>query len=178
MSMTGKQWAFTLIGMLAVVPIAQFLGKSLGQTMNAIDAPQSVATPSFSEIEVGVSRQPSEGITEADFDQKFLANLESWVVERITANAKKYWDAGNVPQSMRAASGESNLVERYGHKFAVVRVRIGGATANATIVGIQGDEIIKVGCVNRLGSDVPITDGPCDAKIREVFSVPTGGAGG
>ena len=178
MSMTGKQWTISFVGMLLVIPVAQFLGRSLAEVQNEREANQSFAKSPFSETEVIVSRQPSEGITEANFNQDFLTNLESWVVERTKANATKYWDAAKVPQSMRNVSGEGTLVERYGHRFAVIRVRAADQTPNATIVGIEGDEFIKIGCVNRSGSDVTITDGPCDAKIREVFSVPAGGPNG
>jgi hypothetical protein len=79
---------------------------------------------------------------------------------------------------MRDITGESTIVERYGHRFAVVRIRLGDSTPNATIVGISGNEVVKIACVNRSGADVTVTDGPCDAKIREVFSAPVGGNGG
>ena len=176
--MTGKQWALTIVGMLVVIPVAQLLGKSLAEAQNARDASQVIPKPAFTDTEVVVSRQPADGITEANFDQAFLANLQSWVVERTMANAQKYLDAANVPQSMRDFTGESTLIERYGHRLAVVRVRVGESTPNATVVGISGNELVKIGCINRSGADVTVTDGPCDSKIREVFSVPAGGNGG
>ncbi|MBA3576065.1 MAG: hypothetical protein H0W39_00410 [Sphingomonas sp.] len=170
MSISGKQWVLAIAGMILVIPVAQFLGRTTAERANASDAARNPAVPSFAETEAIVSRQPSEGITEADFDQELLANLEAWTLERTAANAEKYWDAASVPQSLRQISGESVLVERYGHRLAVVRIRTGNTTPTAMIAGIDGQELVRIVCVDRSGANVSIAAGPCDAKIRQVFN--------
>lgn len=169
MGMSSKQWVLAIAGTVAVIPVAQFLGRTAAERENASNAASGRPLPNFDETEVVVSRQPSEGITEADFDQEFLSNLEAWSVERTAANAKKYWDAAFVPESQRQLSGESLLFERYGHKLAIVRIRMGETTPTAMITGISGLELIRIACIDRSGASVSIASGPCDAKIREIF---------
>ena len=170
--MKGRDWLWAIGGTIIVVPVAQFVGKSLAETQNVreMSAPRQFATPTFADVEVLVGRQAAEGVTEADFTQEFLTNLEGWVVERTGVHAKKYLDAASIPETERRFIGESTFIERYGHKLAVVRIRIGTTTPIATIHGIVGDELVKVMCVNRSKDHVPIADGPCDDKLQEVFN--------
>ena len=178
MSMTGRQWALTIVGMLVIIPVAQYLGRSLGEARNALDLESSVLEPDFSQTRVIVSHQAADGVSEADFDQHFLTNLESWVVERTLANAEKYFDSALVPENLRKVSGESIYVDQYGHRLAVVRIRIGGTNPNATIFGVLGDELIRIGCFDRSGANVAIMDGPCSEKIEEIFGDPLETANG
>ncbi|MBX9896291.1 MAG: hypothetical protein K2Y17_00020 [Qipengyuania sp.] len=168
----GSQWALAVVAMIAVIPISQYLGRTIGEATAKQEPTRLPPQPDFSDIEVLVSRQDSEGVTEADFDQQFLANLEAWTLERTAANAAKYWDAAAVPQADRALVGESVLLERYGHRLAIVRVKIGDESPTATIVGVKGTELIRIACVARTAGSVPVAAGPCDAKIREIFGDP------
>lgn len=171
MTIPGRQWLFALIGMILIIPVAQLVGKALGESVNAGDKVQSepIAQPDFSNLEVIVARQASDGVTEADFSQEFLTKLEKWTVDRTSANAKKYWDAANVPFAQRQLLGESVYLDYGKHKLAVIRVRQGATIPNATIVGIIGNELVKIACVDRGGGDVTVTAGPCGSKINEVF---------
>ena len=116
-----------------------------------------------------ITRQDAEGVTEADFSPDFLQNLGDWIEERTVANAKKHWDAANVPEASRKLSNESVYVQAGPHKLAVVRIRIGDTTPNATIAGIVGTEMVRVGCIDGGGESVLLTSGPCDDRIREAF---------
>ncbi len=170
MSMSGKQLVWSIVAIIAIIPIAQFISREVGEAQDSSATSASPIRPSFADTEVVVSRQASEGITEADFSQQFLTNLEAWTIERTTANAKKYWDAASISEKDARLSGESVFIERFGHQLAVIRIKIGGTTPAATIVGVKGDEIFRITCVDRSGRSVSVTAGPCDEKIREVFS--------
>lgn len=163
-----KSWIWAMIAMLLVVPIAQFIGKFAGEAQNAGERPRS-RDSAPSEVKVLVSRQSADGITESQFDQTFLDNLTSWTVERTEANSRKHLDAANAEANEPKLTGEAVYLERYGHKLAIVRLRLGTITPMATIVGIKGAELVRVLCTTSAPENVAITSGPCDAKLKEVF---------
>lgn len=177
MSLTSRQWLTMFLGMIVVVPAAQFIGKSMGESENRREQAANIQpSPMADSMRVMVSRQDSEGVTEADFSPEFLKNLESWTVERVAANADKYLDAAKVPESERNFVGESVYVETDGHKLAVTKLRIGEEVPGAFIVGIVGKELVRVVCFDRSGSNVAVTSGPCGEKLHEVFGFRNSGA--
>ncbi len=176
----GRQWFLAIAGMMVVIPMAQMLGRYLGNLQNQIEGVQqsSLPRPTFDDVRVLVARQPSEGITEADFSPTYLKILETWTVEGTVANAKKYWDAASVPDDQRVLSGESLYIEHGKHKLAIVRIRLEDSTPNAVIFGVVGDELVRIACVKKGKGNVTISDGPCYAKIMEVFGDPDDPLGG
>ncbi|MFM9976926.1 MAG: hypothetical protein ACKVOP_02615 [Sphingomonadaceae bacterium] len=170
MSMSAKQIAIMLGGMLVVVPVAGYLGRTMGEAQNLREAPQQTANSEVATNVVAmVTRQDADGVTEADFTPEFLTNLGNWIQERTAANAKKHWDAAGVPESDRTLSNESVYVQAGSHKLAVVRIRMGATTPNAVIAGVVGPEMVRVTCLDSSGANVQLTSGPCDEKVREAF---------
>ncbi len=171
MSMSGRKWLILIAGLIIVVPVAKFAGRTLAEAQNQRDADIRGPINDADEPDVIaiVTRQDSEGVTEGDFSTEFLKNLEDWILQRTVANSLKHWDAAGVPENKRNVTAESVFVNAGPHKLAVVRMQIGETTPNATITGVVGSEVVRVLCIDKNGGDVPIASGPCDTKIQEAF---------
>lgn len=170
MNKISKNLLIALLGMAIVVPVAKYVGRTAGEAANERDASQRMMAARLDpQIKTMVSRQDAQGVTEADLSPEFLKNIEAWTLERINVNAKKHWDAAGVPEGERNVSAESVYVSTGSHKLAIIRMRIGDVTPQATIFGIVGSEAVRVTCVDPTLGNVTVTSGPCAEKIRETF---------
>jgi hypothetical protein len=170
--MERNYWIYALGAVLFVLLMAQ-LGRYLGN-----EASQGTATPAQSgspstnaEVRVVVSSQDSEGVTQAQWDQKFLNNLESYTRERITQKAKELLAANGQPDATVNLESQAVYVESGNTKLAVIRIQGNDGSNQALIHGIVGNQLKRVGCVRNSTEQIPISYGPCGEKVKEVFGV-------
>lgn len=165
-------WTYALGAALFVLLMGQ-LGRYLGShTTQGTSAPIQSGSPETSaEIRVMTSAQDSEGITELQWDQKFLSNLESYSRERITHLAKQYLARNGQPNATVVLESQAVYVESDNHKLAVIRIRGSDGSNQALIHGIVGDQLKRVLCVRKSTEQIPITYGPCGEKLKEVFGL-------
>ncbi|CAN5588929.1 hypothetical protein BH09GEM1_BH09GEM1_48160 [soil metagenome] len=179
---TTKKWLSFILLFVAVSFVAKQCGRIAAEHQNTRDARNGQGNSnSFQPVPISgeqnivalVARQPSEGVTEDQMDTAFIERFGQWVAERIYANAVKHQRAegGTAVEPM---TPESVIVESAGKRFGVVRLRSQGATLIATIVGIDGTDIVRVTCVSKTIQDVPIGYGACGEKIKETFGTAIG----
>jgi hypothetical protein len=174
-----RKWlGFSVLLIIVNVGAEQF-GRIAAERQNTRDASnlQSMAAShglsktgpdSEPEIIALVTTQPSDGVTEAQLDNDFLDGFGRWVAERHYANAVKHQQMeGGLP--ILPVTPESVFVHIGKRKLVIVRLRTEGVTPFATILGIEGENIVRVTCISRTMRDIPISFGPCGAKVKETF---------
>jgi len=171
-NMKQNYWTYALVAALFVLVMGQ-LGRFLGN-----HASQGTATPirsgnpeTSAEIRVITSSQDSEGITQAQWDQTFLSNLESYSRERITQLAKEYLAKNGQPNVAVVLESQAVYVESGNRKLAVIRIRGSDGSNQALIHGIVGNQLKRVLCVRNSTEQIPISYGPCGEKLKEVFGL-------
>jgi hypothetical protein len=124
------------------------------------------------DVQVVVTTQDAQGITQASFDQAFLKMTESWIVERTRVKAKEYLiSIGKGTQEVKLIS-EATYIEKGAKKLMLVRISSpNGAPSSITVIGVIGQEVKRVLCARETVGPIPISYGPCGNKITEVFGV-------
>lgn len=175
-----KQWVLLLLAIPVVNQIASYIGGSAGRYVSERET--SAATPSTSNsqalpptIRVVVSSQDAQGVTARDMDINFLRRLEQYTVESIKEKVRKGRAAQGYSGPDIELTPESVFVEAGANKLAVIRLRGSDNSFSVFLVGIVGNELKKVVCTQSYPDPIPITNGPCGEKVKEVFGAMIGG---
>ena len=131
----------------------------------------SAKTPDEASVQAMVTRESAEGGTEDQMDQEFLSKLEQLQLERIRTKTERVRQSQGLPFDPTAMTAEGVFVEAGGRRLAITRFKILDVTFGAEIVGIIGDEAIRVFCFTDEPADLIITRGPCNDKVQEAFGV-------
>ncbi|MBI2359677.1 MAG: hypothetical protein HYV04_12385 [Deltaproteobacteria bacterium] len=122
------------------------------------------------QVQVVVSSQDADGITQEDMSIDFLKNLEAYTVERFKVRTAESLASQGYADLRVEVNSEATYVESGPIKLAVIRLRSSGDLNQVFIAGIVGKELKRVGCVRSSpGSLIPISYGACGEKIKEVF---------
>lgn len=132
---------------------------------------QSQPTGSESEVQVVVSTQDAQGVTQRSFGPEFLKVMESYVVERTRVRANEYLASIGKPQQQVKLRSEATYIQSEGTKLIVIRVTDQTGRGAVTIAGIVGSELKRVVCTKASPGMPPISFGPCGRKAAEVFRV-------
>ncbi|MBU2570811.1 MAG: hypothetical protein KJ725_12430 [Gammaproteobacteria bacterium] len=141
--------------------------------LGSITPEKSKETSDFNEPEltVIVNRQASEGVTQDHMNQKFLDNFESYSIQRIREKFADHYKARSLPVPELKVRAESNYIILGTTKLAITRVFEEGVSNAALILGIKGDEILRVGCFSRSTYQVEVSAGECGKKIEQTYDV-------
>jgi len=120
-----------------------------------------------------VTVQDSEGVTEADFNQETLKNLEDWIVATTRTKVKNsYAEQGLDPKNVNPQIASSAVyVVAGGKKLIVVKIGIDDSVRMVSVMGVIGNEMHRVNCVRDSNQDIPVWSGVCGSKVKEVFGV-------
>lgn len=135
-------------------------------------SPETVPSSPAPKIITVVSRQPAEGMTDADMSLDYLRGLEIYTIERIKSKVADHYAAeGHSVPDTRIRS-ESNYIEVQGKKLAIVRFFEANNAGNGVfIIGLVKDELVRVGCTIDSKYQIEITSGDCGAKIEQTFGI-------
>lgn len=173
-----KQWNWKNITLfILAIPVvnylAGYLGRSAAQQVDARGVASIPQSNSNQEIQLVVSSQDSEGVTQQNFDLNFLKNLEVYTVERVKLKAKEYLASQGLPNTNVDFTSEAAYVESGSIKIAVIRLTSEGSN-QVLITGIVGNELKRVACIRNSTETIPISYGVCSDKIKEVFGIEVG----
>lgn len=155
-----------LLAMVTAPILTSTGGDSSGKTIipkaNAIASVIAVSTV-----------QSAEGVTDADLDQAGLKNLETWIVNTIIEKSKnKYAELGHDPNTFNPKMDANSVyVTASGKKLAVIKINMHNSVRSVTIIGIRGNELLRVSCMRNSNHDIPVWSGECGNKVKEVFGV-------
>jgi hypothetical protein len=144
-----KNWKSGIL-FIVVLSIA-----SLGARAITSHNRQSTAVP----IQLDVTSQHANGLTERDFNPQFLRSLQAYITKDLT---QKRRELDQVSSQAEYLQGDK--------KLAGIRVRTPRWNSVA-IVGFVGDKLMRVVCTRSSEEMIAITDGSCGDKIHEVFGV-------
>lgn len=170
-------WKYLALLVLAIPVVNQlsgYLGNSATQHVNEREAASLPPQTSNQEIRVVVSSQDSEGVTQQNFDIRFLKSLEAYTVQRVKVKAKEFLESQGHPNAQLDISSEATYVESGPMKLAVIRLRGSDGSNQVFIDGIIGNELKRVACVRNSTEAIPISYGVCAKKIKEVFDTKIG----
>jgi len=120
------------------------------------------------QIQIDVSSQDANGLTARDFNPGFLRSLEAYILQETT---QKMRQAGRSENSEELNHVSSEAVYAEGDKkLAVIRLQTRSWNTVA-IVGFVSQKLTRVVCTLGLEEPIPISNGLCGAKIKEVFDV-------
>jgi hypothetical protein len=168
------KFVFPIIYFLAAVflamPTAQLLAKS--NSVQKTSMPISQETE-MKPIVAFTTTQSSEGVTAADLDQAGLENLETWIVETMLQKSRaKYAEMGHNPNDFNPkVSANSVYVTTEDKKLAVIKVNIDGSIRSVTVMGLKGDQLLRVSCIRASDHDIPVWSGECGNEVRKTFGV-------
>lgn len=117
--------------------------------------------------------QSSEGLTEKDLDQHTLERLEDWIVNISLEKSKKiYLDMGYTPEEFKSSVLSSSVyVTVQDKKLAIVKIEMENIARSVTVIGINGNELFRVTCVQEGDQDIPVWSGNCGKEIHKSFGV-------
>lgn len=162
-----------VVGMAAVLAVVFFAKESGRRSAFDVNQRESASTGVLAPVQTMVTAQDSEGVTEADLDLAGLKHIEEWIVQTALDKSRAAYSAqGYDPESFDNSSFTSSSVyiEPEGRKLAVIRMNMSGARS-VTVVGIRGDELVRVLCIRPSDHDIPVMRGECGSKVRETFAL-------
>jgi len=137
--------------------------------LNESKSPQDRA-----KVIAAITRQDSEGGTSDKFDQVLLRNFESWIIETILKKGKnRFEELGYDPNKFNPkVNANSVYLEVSGEKLAIIKIRFEDVMRSVSIIGIKGNELIRVTCFRYSNHDIPVFAGECGNKVNEAFGIP------
>ena len=109
--LTWKHLLLLVVAVAVVTQFAGYLGRSAAERVNSREASSPVRQAS-SEIQVVVSSQDAEGVTQDRMDMVFLKNLETYTVERVTLRAREFLASQGQPNArLGDITSEATYVE-------------------------------------------------------------------
>lgn len=175
--MKQLNWKYLVLIVLAILlakPIGSYLGKIAAQHTNKRDSLNSPPHDVKNEIRVVVFSQDAEGVTQQDLDLVFLKNFETYTIERVKLNAKKYLTSQGYPNANLDIISEATYVESGTRKLAIIRLRYLNDSNQVFIAGIIDNELKRIACISGTQLTIPITYGVCGEKIKKVFGTMIG----
>jgi hypothetical protein len=112
-------------------------------------------------------------VTDKDLDLQMLKAIEIRTAEVFRAKMSSALKAQGSTGEPPTFTINSHYVEIEGKKLAVVKLRNQKSINVVSVSGIKGKEYHRVLCVRseNIEQDIPISYGPCAAKIAEVFAI-------
>ena len=104
MKFNAKSVLLLLVAIPVVMVASRYLGRSAGEMMNGTTAPAPLPTPD-PQIQVIVSSQDAEGVTQKDFSLEFLKNFEAYTIQRVKAKSAELQGQPNA----RVESGRKRI---------------------------------------------------------------------
>jgi hypothetical protein len=146
---------------------------SSNSVSNAAPAISPAQNTSAAEVRTFVTREPSLGVTEANFTPETLQVLERGIVASMEKNSQTASvDLGLDPRTFEGGfESASAYVDTQGIRLAIVRVRAPGLPMSVVILGVQGPELVRVTCLREGPQEIPIWRGPCGRALKSVFNV-------
>ena len=115
-------------------------------------------------IEARVTREPSNGITQAMMGDAFLRASER-AASKIIGEA-----FAEIPNAMgQKIETDASYAAAGSNKVAVVQGTIAGRQRLTLIISPIGNEFVTVMCAVDFSDEVPLSSGPCSQTIRRVF---------
>jgi hypothetical protein len=122
------------------------------------------------------SNQHSDGIKQRDMDQGFLYRYREYEKEILLTNLRQQIEAmGKRLPANFDVPAETFYITAGGRKLATIRFKVSGANS-IHLLGIIGDTMHRVTCVNQSEDEVSLFYGPCANKLKEVFGVNLNGS--
>ena len=137
----------------------------------------SASTQQSDEIAVAVTREITDQLTEQNLTDPFIVEAtENHLLELLKkkmngAGTEAFYEAGGVGEFNPSYSSESWSLIVDGRNFVIVRIDVNGMLQCTTIIGIQGNELIKVSGLRKGQKLVPHMHGKCVEKVEEIFGV-------
>lgn len=175
--MKGWNWKHFLLLLLAIPivgSLAGYLGRSTARQVNKRDTVADITLTKPTDIQVVVSVQDAEGVTQADLNMTFLKNLETYTVERVTKKTRDGMVANGYQGPDVSFDSEALYVEPGAMKLAVIRLSGTDGSRATFISGIVGKELRRVACVGMADENIPITYGACADKVNDTFGIEIG----
>ena len=119
-------------------------------------------------IQVDVTSQDANGLTARDLNLDFLRSLEAYIIQETSQKMRQSGLSNPEPETSHVSS-EAVYVEG-GKKLAVIRLQTAGWNGVA-IVGFINEKLTRVVCTLASEEPIPVSDGLCGAKVKEVFDV-------
>ena len=157
------------IVVLSILSDITFLTRSHSET--SLPSSQVISEEQSPEIDITVSSQPAQGVTQKEMNSVFLKNYEMHTVERIKHHIEEAKKSGLKTISPEQITAVTSYVEMDEKKLAVIRMN-SPVDTSVFVLGIMNDELKRVGCMHGSQNSIPITYGKCGDKIKEVFNLP------
>ena len=127
----------------------------------------------YSEIQTAMSTQSSDGVKQDSMNNDFLKALEEHIKKRVKFHAEAYLKSIGSKTTTIEFQASSVYVYAGRYKLAVTRLNTSNS-AQVHLLGIRGDEAIRVTCVSQSSNPIPISYGKCADKIYEAYAVQIG----
>ena len=156
---------YTEIEKISKVEKAEYFGPQDTQNINPTPAGKEP------ELTIIVNAQAADGVTQTHMDQNFLNNLEEYLITRSEEKMENHYKSRGLPVPELKILAESNYIELGSTKLAIVRIFEEGVSNSALILGVKGDEVLRVFCASRNTYQVEVSTGECGKKIEDTFGV-------
>jgi len=164
-------WCLPIFYVVIFSVISSILFTSRSHLESSLPSSQVFSEKSVPEIDITVSSQPAQGVTQEDMSELFLKNYEAHSLERINYHIEQAKKSGLKTISPDQITALSSYIEIGGKKLAIIRIS-SPLDTTVFVLGVMNNEIKRVGCVHASQESISITYGKCGDKIKEVFNLP------
>ena len=165
---TGKVIAFVLLVLIAWI-VATAANKRYGVSSGAKTVEKSIADTG--NITTRVDRFSDGGWTAADFTESGVQRLKAELVNQFVENARSHISAGIFSEEEIRTGTTVSSLDFGSQRLALLRFMIAGRKPIAIFIGLRDGELVQVFCQIDADADVPLSRGPCDNAVRQVFGV-------
>jgi hypothetical protein len=127
----------------------------------------SIPSQQKTQIVAAITTQNAEGVTSSDLDQEGLLKLEAWFVQTILQKSEERITKQGYAPKIRA---NSVFIDIQGNRLAVIKIRMAGIRS-VMVVGVKGNNLLRVTCIRKDDHDIPLFSGECGNKMNEAFDV-------
>lgn len=180
MKMTGRQMAIFVVGILVLVPAAQFAGRYLGEkSSQSNEVRGSLASDQISNVgqdtQVIVSKQSSDGITNDQIDVTAAETIGQYSLERMRYHTQKILDEMQSADDVNAITQKTVLIADEGKNIVVTRIYTMGINNAVQFFAVDGLEATRVLCQSEVANVEVLLAGKCQNAVREQLGFELGG---
>jgi hypothetical protein len=170
---TWKHWLGLTVLLLVISVGAKEFGKETADHRNVRNLSLHDDGVDDADVSAAVTRQPSDGYTAEQIDAEAAARIGEYFAKRVYEEASRYLEERG-EAGLEQPTSETVFLEVDGKRLGVTRLHSDGNVGVVLVFGIVGDEFVRVQCMSRSMSRIPLSRGPCREKLQEAFGVSIG----
>lgn len=176
---SAKQWIGVILAVLMVVPLSQYLGRTLAGSSSQLDRSDAADAASRManvgrDTQVLVSRQSSDGVTNEQIDMAAAEIIGDYTLARMKHHTQKILNKMGSSDDVNQITQATVLMQNRGQNLIVSRFYIQGVNYAIQIAEVSNGELTRVLCQSTVANEEVLLAGKCQDEVRTQFGYEIG----